>query len=315
MDRELSNLLAAHAWCDRATGGAMLGLELANNVRTYWIDRGLFALGEQVFLEALAREGAQDRSTQHGHALFAFGQHQNFCGRFADGIALLEEGLAIARELGDDLYAAHCLDKIAYARAYLGDAVAALARVEEELVIRRRLGPADQVTRALITKGAILRMNGDFDAAVAVFQQALALSKGDDLEEVHVIHSELARVCTARGSLSDARISLIEAINLLLQTNSRFRSMVALDVAALLAAARGDWQRAARLQCVFDTTLDQFGGFQNPYDDRILAELRQKPRAKLGPGPYAAAYEVGRHLRLEAALSETLAWLQEDPDT
>jgi tetratricopeptide (TPR) repeat protein len=277
----------------------------------YWIDRGLFALGEQVFREALAREGAEQRSIQRGRALFSFGQHQNFCGRFADGIAPLEEGLAIARELGDDRYAAHCLDKLGYGRAYLGDTVAAQARVEEELVIRRRLGPPDQATGALITKGAILRMKGDFDAAATVLEQALALSKGDDLEEVHVIHSELARISTARGSLPHARISLIEAINVLLQTNSRFRSMVALDVAALLAAARGDWQRAARLQCVFDTMLNKFGGFQNPYDDRVLAELRKKPRAKLGAKSYAAAYEAGRHLGLEQALSETLAWLKQ----
>jgi non-specific serine/threonine protein kinase len=311
LDRELSNLLAAHAWCDRAAGGAALGLELATYVRMYWIDRGLFALGEQVFREALAREGAGQRSIQRGHALFSFGQHQNFGGRFADGIAPLEEGLAIARELGDDLYAAHCLDKIAYARAYLGDAVAALARVEEEIIIRRRLGPPDQVTGALITKGAILRMNGDFDAAATVLEQALALSRGDDLEELHVIRSDLARVSIARRNLPHAKVSLIEAINVLLQTSSRFRSMVALDVAALLAAARGDWQRAARLQCVFDTTLDQFGGFQNPYDDRVLAELRKKPRAKLGAKSYVAAYDSGRYLSLEQALSETLVWLKQ----
>ena len=91
--------------------------------------------------------------------------------------------------------------------------------------------------------------------------------------------------------------------------------MVALDVAALLAAARGDWQRAARLQCAFDTTLDQMGGFQNPYDDRVLAELRQKPKAMLGAESYAAAYETGRSLSLEQGLSETLAWLQHDADT
>jgi predicted ATPase/DNA-binding winged helix-turn-helix (wHTH) protein len=315
LDRELSNLLAAHAWCDRAADGAALGLELASNVRMYWIERGLFALGHQVYVQALARDGAEQRSAQRGRALFAFGQHQNFCGRFADGIAPLEEGLAIARELRDDQYAAHCLDKIAYTRGFMGDAVTALACVDEELVIRRRLGGPHLTVSALITKAAILRMKGDFDAAALVLEEALSLSEGDDLEELHVIRSDLARVSIARGSLRHARVSLIEAINLLLRTNSRFRSMVALDVAALLAAACRDWQRAARLQCVFDTTLAQFGGFQNPYDDRVLAELRQKPRTKLGTESYAAAYEAGRHLGLEHALSETLAWLKQESAT
>jgi len=311
LDRELSNLLAAHAWCDRAAGGAMLGLELASYTRMYWIERGLLALGAQVFLEALAREGAEQRSIQRGRVLFAFGQHQNFSGRFADGIAPLEEGLAIARELGDDQYAAYCLDKIAYARAFLGDTVAALAAVEEELGIIARRGRPHASASALITKAAILRMKGDFDAAAAALEQALSLSARDDLEERHVIHSDFARVSIARARLPQARASLIEAINLLAPADSRFRSMVALDVAALLAAARGDWQRAARLQCVFDTTLNKFEGLQNPYDDRVLAKLRQKPRAKLGAKSYVAAYDSGRYLSLEQALSETLAWLKQ----
>jgi tetratricopeptide (TPR) repeat protein len=313
LDRELSNLLAAHAWCDRAAGGATLGLELASYTRMYWIERGLFALGQRVFLEALNREGAGQRTTQRGRVLFAFGQHQNFSGRFADGIAPLEEGLAIARELGDDQYAAYCLDKIAYARAFLGDTVAALAGIEEELDVIKRMRAPHLTASALITKAAILRMKGYFDAAAAALEQAFSLSHGDDLEQLHVIHSDIARVSIARAGLPQARASLIEAINLLVSTDSRFRSMVALDVAALLAAARGDWQRAARLQCVFDTTLDQFGGFQNPYDDRVLAELRKKPRARLGP-KYVAAYEAGRHLGLEQALGETLAWLKQDTD-
>ena len=89
--------------------------------------------------------------------------------------------------------------------------------------------------------------------------------------------------------------------------------MVALDVAALLAAAYGDWHRAACLQCTFDTTLNQMGGVQNPYDDRVLAELRRKPLEMLGAELYAAAYVAGRNVSLEQALNETLEWLQQEP--
>jgi ATP/maltotriose-dependent transcriptional regulator MalT len=278
----------------------------------YWIERGLFALGRQVFAEALAREGAEQRTAHRGRALFSLGQHENFCGRFADGIVPLEEGLAIARELADDRYAAYCLDKIAYPRGFLGDTAAALACVEEELDVIRRMPAPHLTASALVTKAAILRMEGDFDAAAAVLEQASSVSDDNDLEQSHVIRSDLARVAIARGDIRQARVALAEAVDLLGQKDSRFRAMVALDVAALLAAARGDWQRAARLQCVFDTTLEQFGGFQNPYDDRVLAELRKKPRAKLGAKSYAAAYEAGRHLSLEQALSETLAWLKQE---
>ena len=315
LDCELSNVLAAHAWCDRARGGAELGLQLASNIRIYWIDRGLFALGQRVYEEALARKSNDQRSIHRARALYAFGQHHNFRGRFADGTAPLEEALAITRELGDDEYTGYCLDKLAFARAFLGDAAGALAYVEEELAIRGRVGDPYLINTALLTKAAICRMNGDFDAAAAALEHALSLSNGEDLEELHIIRSDLARVSIARGSLQQAQESLVEAIRLLGEMGSRFRRMVALDVAALLAAARGDWQRAARLQCTFDATLDQMGGFQNPYDDRVLAELRHKPRAMLGAEAYAAAYEAGRCVSLEQALSETLAWMEEGADT
>ena len=314
-DRELSNLLTAHAWCDRASGGPTLGLELAANLRAYWIDRGLFALGQQVFEEALARAGADRRSMERGRALFAYGQHYNFHGRFAGAIPALEEALAITREQGDDAYAAHCLDKIAYARAYLGDVAGAIAYVNEELDLRRRKGATQEVAIALITKAAICRMGADFDNAASCLEEALSLSNGEDLEVLHIIYSDLARVAIARGHLDQARRSLVEGIRILGERGSRFRTMVALDVAALLAAAYGDWHRAARLQCTFDTTLDRMGGVQNPYDDRVLAELRRKPKAMLNAESYAAAYEAGRSLSLEQALAETSEWLQQGAET
>jgi len=141
----------------------------------------------------------------------------------------------------------------------------------------------------------------------------LRLCNSEDLEALHVIRSDLARVSIARGSLDQARRSLVEAIDILSKVGSRFRTMVALDVAALLAAAYGNWHRAARLQCTFDTTLNKMGGVQNPYDDRVLAELHRKRLRRPAAELYAAAYAAGRNVSLEEALSETLEWLQQDP--
>ena len=141
------------------------------------------------------------------------------------------------------------------------------------------------------------------------------MKQGEGPDDVQADGNRLRWFPSTRVSLQQAQESLVEAIRLLGEMGSRFRRMVALDVAALLASARGDWQRAARLQCTFDATLEQMGGFQNPYDDRVLAELRDKPRAMLGAEAYLAAYETGRCVSLEQALSETLAWMEGVADT
>jgi predicted ATPase/DNA-binding winged helix-turn-helix (wHTH) protein len=316
LDRELSNLLAAHTWCDRAAAGADAGLELASNLRIYWIDRGLLELGQLVYQEALGRQDADRPSPSRAQALFALGQHLNFRGRFADALAPLEEGLAIALEVGDSEYAANCLNKLAYARAYLGDAAGGLDCVAQEIELRNRIGqPPSALCGALITKAAICRMHDRIDAAADALEQALSLTTGDNLEELHVILSDRARVSIARGLPQQAGTSLIGAIRLLPDMDSEYRTMIALDVASLLAAACGDWQRAASLQGTFETTLRRMGGFQNPYDDRVLAELRRKARAMLGTESYASAYDSGCRISLEQAVADPLAWLQQDEGT
>jgi ATP/maltotriose-dependent transcriptional regulator MalT len=155
-------------------------------------------------------------------------------------------------------------------------------------------------------------MHGDFDAAARDLEAALASVAHENLEQRHVILSDRARGAIARGDLQLARESLVDAIRLLRDMDSRYRKTVALDVASLLAAAHGDWLRAARIEASFETTLQEMGGFQNPYDDRVLAELRQNTRTVLGADDYAAAYESGRRMSLERALAESLAWLVHD---
>jgi len=313
IDREVSNLLVAHAWCDRAPNGTERGLELATNLRRYWIDRSLFALGRQVYAETFARPGADRRTIRRGRALFALGQHHDFSGRFAEAIAPLEEGLGIAQEHSDHEYAANCLGQIAYARAFLGETTKALACVDEELEICRRTGRSP--TGALLNRGSICRMRGEFEVAAEAIEEALSLCDREDLDGLHVTRTELIRVAIARGDLRRAEESLKEVIRLQRAMGSAYRAMVTLDVAALFAAAHADWRRAARLQCAFDAMLDRMGGFRNPYDDdHVLAELRKKPRAMLGDEAYAAAYEAGRNVSLEQALSETLTWIEQDVD-
>jgi non-specific serine/threonine protein kinase len=310
LDCELSNLLAAHAWCTRAPEGRDPGLELAINLRLYWINRGHFALGERVYDEALARDETDPRSIHRGRALFALGQHRNFCGQFAQAIAPLRESLSITREAGDHESAANCLDKLAFAYAFLGDGARALAYSEEELEMSRRTG--QEISSALNTRGAIFRMLGDYGAAADALEEALRHCNRENVDHIHTILSEIARTALARGALDKAQETLAESICLLADLDSRYRSALALDATSLLASARGDWQRAARLQCVCEGTLSKMGDFRNPYDDPALAELRRRPRAMLDAEAFAAAYETGRGYSLEQALAESLAWLQQD---
>jgi predicted ATPase len=73
LDLERENLIAAHAWCDRAKDGAQLGLRLVHSAKRYWLNRGLLGLRHRLTVEALARPGAQERSLARCQALFSAG--------------------------------------------------------------------------------------------------------------------------------------------------------------------------------------------------------------------------------------------------
>jgi tetratricopeptide (TPR) repeat protein len=175
LDVELPNLLAAHAWCDQAADGATHGLSLVANLRTYWLARGLFALGERVYAEALARPGIDPRGSLRGKVLFALGQHHYVRGRIADAIGPTEESLSIAREHGDAELIVYCLDRLSLACGWLGQVERARKFCDEEMAVAKRTGSHRLQAFALTAEAGVCRIEGNFDAAAAAYEEALPL--------------------------------------------------------------------------------------------------------------------------------------------
>jgi tetratricopeptide (TPR) repeat protein len=277
----------------------------------YWHNRGLFVLGRHVCTEALARPGA-DRSIGKARALLSLGVVQRLSGRVADAIEPLREALTIAGEHDDEDLVALCLNHLAWARLYRGDLADALQYAEQQLTVARRLGRA-HLSVALQTKALICRMQGDFEAAAAYLDEALAGHDSDNRERSHVLLEQIVRVSIARGRLDRATRPLVESIRVSRELDSQFRAILSIDLAALLAAANSEWERAVRLQSVFDATLERMGGLRNIFiDDAVVEELRKKPRQMLGQDGYEAAYAKGRNVTTEQAMNETIAWLEGD---
>ena len=310
LDVELPNILAAIAWCRHAPDGVLRGLEFATNLRSYWLARGLFALGEQVYDDALARTGGDPRSMQRGRALYALGQHHYVRGRLLEALPPTQEALSIARAHGDDELVVYCLDRICLASSWLGNTAQARGYADEELVVATRTGNPRLLGFALTAQGGVCRAEGDFEAAARAFESALALFvRGQDLNNRYNALVDVARVSIARGALARARDTLGTAIALIDEMGTMYRGHFALEAAARLAAACADWPRAARLQGASDSAVDAAGGTRTWFDDRALAALHAQPAAMLAPDVHAAAYAAGRALPLEAALPEAAAWL------
>ena len=311
LDLEGENLLAAHAWCDHADGGAELGLRLIFAVKLYMFYRGLLALLHRATLEALARPGAQQRSRARCRALHAAGQTGFYMGRFVEAQGFLEESLSIAQEIGDIGRAAMVLDELGSVATGRGDLVAARNFAGQALGLAESHGDKRALASANNTLAHLSRIDGDLDTAEGRYGQALTLARElGDRESIAVGLLNLAIVAVGRGSSDAARDRLSEAMAIAGEIGSKPAGQSALDVSGGLAALRNDWARAARLFGAAEAQIAKTGLQREPADEAFLGPLIAQAREALGPAAFDAAATAGRALGYEEAMTESRAWLE-----
>jgi predicted ATPase/class 3 adenylate cyclase len=311
LDLERENLLAAHAWCDRAEGGAELGLRLVFSIKLYMIYRGLLALLHRVTVEALTREGAKSRSIARCRALHSAGQLGFFMGRYAEAQQYLEESLSIGRELGDKGRTAVVLQALGMASLGQGNVAMARGHLEEALAIARELGNKRELAAALNALAQLHRVEGALNAAEPLYEQALELARDlEDRESIAIGLLNLAMVSIARSSGDRAQEMLLDALVIADDIGSKRAGQSVLEVSAGLAALRAEWQRAARLYGVAQAQMEQAGLHRDPADEAFVAPLIAQARQALGTAAFATAEIAGHALAYEEGMVDARAWLE-----
>jgi predicted ATPase len=312
LDLEGENLLAAHAWCDRAEHGAELGLRLVFAVKLYMIYRGLLALLHRTTVEALARPGAQQRTVARCRALHTAGQTGFFMGRYGEAQGFLDESLSIAREIGDMGRAAMVLEELGSVATGQGDLVTARQYLEQALDLADRQDDRRVQASANNALAQLCRMEGDLDTAASLYEQAVALARGlDDRENIAIGLLNLAMVSIGRGAGDRARAMLLETFAIAGEIGTKPAGLSALEVSAGLAAMRTEWPRAARLFGAAEAQLAQTGLHRDPADEAFLAPLIQQARDALGAEAFDLAATSGRALGYEDAIAEARSWLEQ----
>ena len=311
LDLEGENLLAAHAWCDQAEGGAELGLRLVFAVKLYMIYRGLLALLHRAAGEALARPGAQHRTVARCRALHAAGQVGFLMGRYAEAQRFLEESLSIAREIGDMGRAAMVLEELGSVATGQGDRVTARSYFEQALVLAQEQGDERALAAAYNALAQLCRMEGDLDTAEKLYEKMLALSRRlEDRETIAVGLLNLSMVSIDRALGDRATGLLLEALAIAEETGSRRMGQSGLEVAAGLGAARKEWEMAAGLYGAAEAQMVQSGLRRDPSDEAFLAPWMQQASRALGPAAFAAAETAGRAWGYDEAMARARAWLE-----
>ncbi len=171
---EHDNFRAALEWLTE-TGDALWGLRLGTALFHFWQIREQHAEARGWMEKLLNLPSAAARTKARARALFAAGVLANEQGDFLHSDAMLQEGLEISQELGDQQGAAVSLNALAAGARSQQDMVRAQTLVEQSLVLWRELGDETAIARALSNLSNILKERGDLAGARALLAECLPI--------------------------------------------------------------------------------------------------------------------------------------------
>jgi tetratricopeptide (TPR) repeat protein len=180
-------------------------------------------------------------------------------------------------------------------------------RAEEGLALARELGDRWGMTYALTVLGNVAVYQGDLERALAAFTEVIALHRAiGDLGGLSVALRNVGWVARKRGEVARAEELEREALTLTWEQGDSRRSAEGLEELAATAGVAGQGVRAARLWGAAAAVREILGAPQ-PLIERADTEEAVAPaRTALGEEPWAAAFAAGRTLTLEEAVAEAL---------
>ena len=339
LEEEHDNLRTALDWCLEEPGGAQTGLRLASDLFFLWWIRGYFAEAQRRYTAVLGRAGAEARTVARARTLSRAGGLLSVYGDAASARPLFEEGLAIAREIGDRKTEANLLCNLGDI-SIDGDLPAARAVLAQSLAIHREIGNSSGIAHSSLLLGNVALNRGQFAEAQTLYSESLSLNRAlgnpqkighalwclarysmnqDDyaqarilLEECVALFRELkdpwglsaALALAGEAALQEAeyvqaRPLLGEHLRLVTQMGMRRSAPWALRCFGRLAVVQAEWARAARLFGAADT----FQGAEATLSPAEASALTAAQSA-LGEAAFEASWSAGKALSLEQAAED-----------
>ncbi len=311
LDRELDNLLAAHGWCERTSGGAQAGLQLVFSIKFYLLSRGLLALGERLSIEALARPQARVDATWRCRGLAVAGQFLFYRGRYREARQYLAESLALARELGDPSRIASALQPLGMACLGDGDLSSARAYLQQAVELATRHSDERTLAAALNALAQLHRVEGRLDEAEPLCERVLGIARAlGDQDSIAIALLNKAMLAISRGVRDGVARTLLDVLAIAVAIRSKPVGQSALEVTSAYACLCRDAAMAARWFGAAEVQAQKTGLHRDPADEAFLRPLINQIRAALGDAAYADAESAGRSLAYEEAIDAAREWLR-----
>jgi predicted ATPase/DNA-binding CsgD family transcriptional regulator len=222
--------------------------------------------------------------------------------------ALLDEGVALAREADESEAVAHAMIVLGYVAGGVGDSDRAATLAAEAHARCQALGKPGWTGEALCLLGSIAMRRGEFARAEELLAETLGLQRAAGWHPaVAMTLAFLAGCVHELGDQRRAAALIAEGLTLNRDGAHPINDALCLATLGAVAAAVGRAEPAARLFGAEEALRERRGldltPAGRPRRDRLVAPAR----ARLPASAFAAAWEAGRALSPDRAVAEALA--------
>jgi predicted ATPase/class 3 adenylate cyclase len=236
-----------------------------------------------------------------------------FTGFLGDLDAALES-VDTARALGDPWTLAYCLVWQSQAlRRAGGDLQLAQQSAREGAQLSRQIGSEWAVARSVFSQGQLAVALGSWTEARAHFQECVELfTRSQDRHHANLARTDLAQIESRQGHYAEAMELYKSAI--LVWQDLGLQAAIArpFECLALIAAARGNTQHAARLSAAAQRLREQTGSALTLDEQIEYAQTLEKVRTQLGAERFQSSWAAGQAMTMPEAIAFAIA-LPEDP--
>ena len=248
LEVEHDNLRAALRWTLESQEAEM-GMRLAFSLVAFWRASNQDREGRNWCEQVLAQPGTSARTAARAMALLAAGAMTMFQGDLPQAQLLLEESIAIGREVGRAAKRtlALALALLAYGALLQGNLGAARELAEEGVRLFREVGEAWGTALALNHLGRATLELGDPVAARPLLEESAALFRAGNMQRLAMPLNTLGRVALRQGDDTGARAYCEEALAVARATGDELFIAEALAQLGTVALHVGDSGQATEL--------------------------------------------------------------------
>ncbi|MBP2328568.1 non-specific serine/threonine protein kinase [Kibdelosporangium banguiense] len=305
---ERANLFAALDYCLTVPGQQRDGLRLAAALWFYWIACGFVRDGRYWLDQALQANPAPSRD--RARALWITGWIATVQGDYQAGLALLDESRDLAQQLGNETERTYATQHLGWARLATGDPQQAIPLLDQVLA-RHRASTRWTAPALIIFPMQVFAVGtaGDTDHAMDLLDECrtICASLGERWALSWTLNAA-GIACLTAGNPRQAAAHLCECLRVKRDVTDQLGYPFGVDLLSWIAAAQGDWTRAAVLQGAADTMWEPIGrplfGFDALIDQG--QEWRTHTHDALGDRAYHHALQHGARMTPEQAIAYAL---------